>query len=171
MSLLLYLIILMNTIVFFFMKTPMTMGLSLLLQTFLIAAITGMNSMSFWFSYILFLIMIGGMLILFTYMSSLTSNQKFKFNKNLILIITLLMILLTTFNNFILLKNEIPLNLIDKNMMFNIKLIFKHLMILLNKLFNWPENKILLLMINYLLLTLFISVKIINVNSGAIRKV
>nr|UXW64261.1 NADH dehydrogenase subunit 6 [Corynis sp.] len=167
-----YLILLMNSILFYLSKTPMSMGINLLIQTFFISIITGLNSMNFWYAYILFLIMIGGMLILFIYMSSLTSNQKFNFNKKYIFKLMLILMFL-----FILLnKNEMLNNLkifyYDKLFMKNMELLNNYnLMLSMNKLFNYPTNKLFFIMINYLLLTLFITVKIININMGAIRKI
>nr|YP_010352242.1 NADH dehydrogenase subunit 6 [Reticulitermes dabieshanensis]UOL50336.1 NADH dehydrogenase subunit 6 [Reticulitermes dabieshanensis] len=59
------------------MKHPLAMGMMLLLQTMMTCMISGTMYKSFWFSYILFMIMIGGMLVLFMYMTSLASNEMF----------------------------------------------------------------------------------------------
>merc|ERR1712198_806681 len=56
---------------------PLAIGLALLSQTILICLITGLSSSSFWFSYILFLIFLGGILVLFIYVTSLASNEMF----------------------------------------------------------------------------------------------
>ena len=50
------------------------MGLTLLIQTILVSIISGLITKTFWFSYILFLVFLGGILVLFIYVTSLASN-------------------------------------------------------------------------------------------------
>lgn len=57
---------------------PLAMGLNLLFSTFLIAVIVGVNSLNFWISYTLLLILSGGLLVIFVYVSLLASNERFK---------------------------------------------------------------------------------------------
>nr|YP_009050449.1 NADH dehydrogenase subunit 6 [Paraglypturus tonganus (nomen nudum)]AIG22703.1 NADH dehydrogenase subunit 6 [Paraglypturus tonganus (nomen nudum)] len=57
---------------------PLSMGLALLLQTCLVCVSSGLMALSFWFSYVLFLVFLGGMLVLFIYVASLASNESFK---------------------------------------------------------------------------------------------
>nr|QOW08828.1 NADH dehydrogenase subunit 6 [Carpilius convexus] len=59
---------------------PLSMGLTLLMQTIVISLSTGISTYSFWFSYILFMIFLGGMLVLFIYVASLASNEFFSFS-------------------------------------------------------------------------------------------
>nr|UYR22037.1 NADH dehydrogenase subunit 6 [Carcinus maenas] len=72
------------TLIFSFLFTrlvhPLSMGLVLLIQTIVISLMAGLSAPSFWFSYILFLIFLGGMLVLFIYVSSLASNESFSFS-------------------------------------------------------------------------------------------
>nr|YP_009865005.1 NADH dehydrogenase subunit 6 [Linuparus trigonus]QKE42643.1 NADH dehydrogenase subunit 6 [Linuparus trigonus] len=56
---------------------PLSAGMVLLIQTILVSLTTGLVAPSFWFSYILFLIFLGGMLVLFIYVASLASNESF----------------------------------------------------------------------------------------------
>nr|AYQ19116.1 NADH dehydrogenase subunit 6 [Lamiinae sp. 4 ACP-2013] len=151
------------TSIFIFLTHPLSLGMILLIQTILIALITGSFSLNYWFSYIIFLIMIGGMLILFIYMTSIASNEKFKFSMKLfslfsmtILILTLLLFLDYYFFN--------QLNIIDltSQSLFNFKFS-------LNKFMNWPNNIVFLMMIIYLLITLIMVVKITNINYGPLR--
>nr|YP_009233456.1 NADH dehydrogenase subunit 6 [Engaewa subcoerulea]AMB27349.1 NADH dehydrogenase subunit 6 [Engaewa subcoerulea] len=60
------------------MTHPLSMGVALLTQTLLVCISTGASNSCFWFSYILFLIFMGAMLILFIYVASLASNESFK---------------------------------------------------------------------------------------------
>jgi len=73
-----YPLIISTSILFTRLVHPLAMGLALLLQTVLVCCTTGLSNLSFWFSYILFLIFLGGMLVLFIYVTSLASNEMFK---------------------------------------------------------------------------------------------
>jgi len=66
--------------IFSTIKHPLAMGLILLIQTIFICLLRGLLIKSFWFSYILFLIFIGGILVLFIYVTSLASNEIFSFS-------------------------------------------------------------------------------------------
>jgi len=57
---------------------PLAMGLNLLLSTFLISVIIGAGGLRFWVSYTLMLILSGGLLVLFVYVSLLASNESFQ---------------------------------------------------------------------------------------------
>nr|ALO71048.1 NADH deshydrogenase subunit 6 [Pselaphinae sp. 6 EF-2015] len=141
-----------------FMTHPLSMGIVLFIQTLLISILTGMLINNFWFSYIMFLVFIGGLLILFMYMTSIASNEILKFSTTYLLPILLLIItgLFMKFftDNFYSLKFYINLN----NNEFMIKF------------FNTPNNKIMFLLITYLLITLIATVKITNIKYGPIRQ-
>nr|YP_010988684.1 NADH dehydrogenase subunit 6 [Anaspides swaini]WOR81002.1 NADH dehydrogenase subunit 6 [Anaspides swaini] len=64
--------------IFLLTNHPLSMGLTLLFQTCFICLTSGMINLTFWFSYVLFLIFLGGMLVLFIYIASLASNEMFK---------------------------------------------------------------------------------------------
>nr|QNP10133.1 NADH dehydrogenase subunit 6 [Ochthebius paradoxus] len=150
------------SIMFIFMTHPLSMGAILLLQTIMISLITGFLNLNFWFSYILFLIMIGGMLVLFIYMTSIASNEKFKFNKNLFLMlimITLIMILLLINMDMFLSMIQMINSYISSTMNY----------LNLSKFYNKPSNMIMFMMIIYLLITLIAVVKITDFNAGPLR--
>nr|YP_010987595.1 NADH dehydrogenase subunit 6 [Ochthephilus sericinus]WON66014.1 NADH dehydrogenase subunit 6 [Ochthephilus sericinus] len=160
----LMLYILMNTmIILLFLNHPLSMGFTLLMQVISISLLMNFLIITPWFSYILFLIMIGGMLILFIYMTSLASNEKFKFSMNLTfmaMIINSIMILMTWFFNInitLLINNY---NFIKMNM-FNMNLV---------KFFMPPTYYIIMMMIIYLLITLIAVVKITNFSMGPLRQ-
>nr|QWB85945.1 NADH dehydrogenase subunit 6 [Menesia sulphurata] len=152
------------SLIFIFLNHPLSFGLILLLQTTLIALFTGMLSHNFWFSYILFLIMIGGMLILFIYMTSIASNEKFKFSTNLTLMfyfsLTPMLIFIIDLYFFNMMLN-LDLNNMLNSISFNMTL---------NKFINWPQNLIFMMMIIYLLITLIMIVKVTNINYGPLRQ-
>nr|ATL15433.1 NADH dehydrogenase subunit 6 [Callosobruchus analis] len=156
----------MMAFMFMLFNHPLSMGLILLLQTIMTTIITGINNFNYWYSYIIFLIMIGGMLILFIYMTSIASNEKFKFSPFLFfisiiqLILTFLSIMM---DQYFLNMNILKLNLFKQDMMIN----YQYSM---NKYFNYPSNWILYMMIIYLLITLIMVVKITNMTSGPLRQ-
>nr|QWB85713.1 NADH dehydrogenase subunit 6 [Chlorophorus diadema diadema] len=148
-------------IMFLFMSHPLSFGLILLVQTLLVALITGMLNSNFWFSYILFLIMVGGMLILFIYMTSIASNEKFKLSMNLSLIIPIYLLLLSStlmdkmFSSMSVKNTELALMSKDLSM---------------SKYMNFPNNLIMMSVIMYLLITLIMVVKITTIKKGPLRQ-
>nr|YP_009185915.1 NADH dehydrogenase subunit 6 [Oxypoda acuminata]ALO70812.1 NADH dehydrogenase subunit 6 [Oxypoda acuminata] len=148
---------------FLFLNHPMTLGMTLLLQTIIISMITGMLNMNFWFSYILFLIMIGGLLVLFIYMTSIASNEMFNYSNKIMLIILFLvmtcMMIYMCFDNFMI------------NMLYSYKeniLLMKNMSLI--KFFNYPSMLMVFFMIIYLFITLIAVVKITKIESGPLRQ-
>nr|AWB98807.1 NADH dehydrogenase subunit 6 [Anopheles argyritarsis] len=156
--------------IFMQMKHPLSMGLMLLIQTFLTCLITSIYVKTFWFSYVLFLIFLGGMLILFIYVTSLSSNEMFSMS------FSLTMMGLMIFTIFTLLFLIMDKSLIDQfitNMemekLSNINNLINENILSLNKMYNFPTNLITLLLINYLFLTLLVTVKITKKFYGPLR--
>nr|YP_010933566.1 NADH dehydrogenase subunit 6 [Aegialites californicus]WKT09009.1 NADH dehydrogenase subunit 6 [Aegialites californicus] len=154
------------SLIFLTLTHPLSMGLILLIQTILISMITSNFFMNFWFSYILFLILIGGMLILFIYMTSVASNEKFYFNNKtmmMMLILLFLLLIMPSFTNY-----YFNINLYNSEymqLMSNCNLNFK-----MNKFFSYPLNIMLLFIMIYLFLTLIAVVKITNLSYGPLRQ-
>nr|AYQ19091.1 NADH dehydrogenase subunit 6 [Amarygmini sp. ACP-2013] len=153
---------LMLTITFMFMMHPLSMGLILLCQTITISMITGMMNQNFWFSYILFLIMVGGMLILFMYMTSIASNEKFKMN------LTIIMLLIPTTTLIIFMPEKSKNQIINNEMMEQMNPI--EFMMTINKFMNKSMSMVLLFMMIYLLLALIATVKITEFKKGSMRQ-
>nr|ARH54595.1 NADH dehydrogenase subunit 6 [Pogonus iridipennis] len=161
---------LLMTIIFLFLNHPLSMGLILLIQTMTISLMSGMFSYSYWFSYILFLVMLGGMLVLFIYMTSLASNEMFNFSMKISLLIIISMTFLLMLYLFM---DYMMLNPIFKNsnLLEMLNNIMKNENILsLNMIYNKPNNMITLMLVNYLFLTLIAVVKITNINYGPLRQ-
>nr|WPV76794.1 NADH dehydrogenase subunit 6 [Phlebotomus chinensis]WPV76820.1 NADH dehydrogenase subunit 6 [Phlebotomus chinensis]WPV76846.1 NADH dehydrogenase subunit 6 [Phlebotomus chinensis]WPV76859.1 NADH dehydrogenase subunit 6 [Phlebotomus chinensis]WPV76872.1 NADH dehydrogenase subunit 6 [Phlebotomus chinensis] len=159
-----------TSIIFMLMSHPLAMGLMLLIQSTLVALIIGLMMKTFWFSYILFLTFLGGMLILFIYVTSLASNEMFSFSSQTLLISMSILFLIII--NLLFIDKSIFLHYINNTEMinlFNLKFLFKENFLNLNKLYNFSTNLIMLLMTMYLLLTLIIIVKITNFNKGPLR--
>nr|YP_010728408.1 NADH dehydrogenase subunit 6 [Phaenopsectra flavipes]WEF49623.1 NADH dehydrogenase subunit 6 [Phaenopsectra flavipes] len=162
-----------SSLIFSLMNHPLAMGLMLMIQTMLIVIFSGMLTKSFWFSYSLFLIFLGGMLILFMYMTSIASNEKFKLKINFKMLILsffylfMFMMFFLLFNQKLLLFNKI--NNIELNNLWNFKNLILENNFMLNKMYNFPMNMITILLINYLFLTLIAVVKITNIFEGPLR--
>nr|YP_003097174.1 NADH dehydrogenase subunit 6 [Psacothea hilaris]ACR44363.1 NADH dehydrogenase subunit 6 [Psacothea hilaris] len=165
MSLILIINSLLLSFIFMFLMHPLSFGLILLLQTTMIALITGMMNFNYWFSYIIFLIMIGGMLILFIYMTSVASNEKFKFSYKL----TLACIFITSIMSLLFIIDLYYFNLNSMNNLFN-QVNHENFKLSMNKFMNWPMNMNFFLMIIYLLVTLIMVVKITNIQYGPLRQ-
>nr|AXS66078.1 NADH dehydrogenase subunit 6 [Staphylinoidea sp. 14 KM-2017] len=141
---------------------PMTMGVTLLIQTILVAMIINYMNMNFWFSYIMILVMIGGMLVLFMYMTSIASNEKFKISMKLLMYFPMLLTLtlMNLFNDKMIINNTM-LESLNTNYNFNLNLI---------KFMNFPSSMMMFFMIIYLFITLIAVVKITNIKYGPIRQ-
>nr|YP_010627184.1 NADH dehydrogenase subunit 6 [Syritta vitripennis]WBK26888.1 NADH dehydrogenase subunit 6 [Syritta vitripennis] len=170
MQLMLYSLTLIFSFIFMQMNHPITMGLLLLIQTILICCITGLMTKSFWFSYILFLIFVGGMLVLFIYMTSLASNEMFSISMKMTTIsLITFFILLTTIlfmDKLLVLFNSSNNEVISIS---NLNSYIQENTLNLNKLYNYPNNMVTILLINYLLITLIATVKITKLFHGPLR--
>nr|UFZ13827.1 NADH dehydrogenase subunit 6 [Neochauliodes digitiformis] len=152
---------------FTIMNHPLAMGLILLIQTILISLITGFMLQTFWFSYILFLILLGGMLVLFIYMTSLASNELFSFSmKSLLMNFIIMMFMMTIMMIYIPYNNLLNLDMTK----FNNYSLYTENNIELLKLYNFPTMNLTLMLVSYLFLTLIIVVKITNINQGPLRQ-
>nr|AXS65287.1 NADH dehydrogenase subunit 6 [Histeroidea sp. 1 KM-2017] len=154
-------LMMLTTLLFSLMKHPMSMGLILLMQTVLVSINLSISSNNSWFSYILYLIMVGGMLILFIYMTSTASNEKFKLNTLMMLMLSLMMV----FVMMIIMMND-PLNFETINKINLMSTNSNNL----NKFINLPSSLILVQLILYLFITLIATVKITSSNQGALRQ-
>nr|YP_009756882.1 NADH dehydrogenase subunit 6 [Tephritis femoralis]QIK50386.1 NADH dehydrogenase subunit 6 [Tephritis femoralis] len=161
---------LISSFIFIQMNHPLAMGLMLLIQTLNICLLTGVMYKTFWFSYILFLIFLGGMLVLFIYVTSLASNEMFSLSMKLMFSCIMLLIIMILFSMMI--DKTFMSNFIENNEMksiYNMKSFLKENSIILNKLYNYPTNMMTIMLMNYLLITLIAVVKITNMFYGPLR--
>nr|YP_010577127.1 NADH dehydrogenase subunit 6 [Striatobalanus tenuis]UZN92573.1 NADH dehydrogenase subunit 6 [Striatobalanus tenuis] len=146
-------------LIFLFMFHPLAMIFILILQTMMISIIMYSITQFPWFSYTLILVFLGGMLILFTYMSNIASNEMFK--PNLKMLFPLFIAPISAF--------LIPLpkqNLSTETKALNMDQ-FSNLTIF--KPFSSSIMPITLLMASYIILTLLTVVKISKMNQGPLR--
>ncbi|KAI8032980.1 NADH dehydrogenase subunit 6 (mitochondrion) [Drosophila gunungcola] len=166
----LYSLIITTSIIFLNMIHPLALGLTLLIQTIFVCLISGLMTKSFWYSYILFLIFLGGMLVLFIYVTSLASNEMFNLSIKLTLFSSMILFMLLIMS-FIIDKSSISLFLMNSEMdsLINMNSYMLENSLSLNKLYNFPTNFITILLMNYLLITLIVVVKITKLFKGPIR--
>nr|QWT29533.1 NADH dehydrogenase subunit 6 [Bombyx mandarina]QZJ46438.1 NADH dehydrogenase subunit 6 [Bombyx mandarina]QZJ46451.1 NADH dehydrogenase subunit 6 [Bombyx mandarina]QZJ46464.1 NADH dehydrogenase subunit 6 [Bombyx mandarina]UXL88781.1 NADH dehydrogenase subunit 6 [Bombyx mandarina] len=172
MKMILSSMLIMMTSIMYFMNHPLSMGMMILMQTMITCMISGMLIKTYWFSYILFLIFLGGLLVLFIYVSSIASNELFLFNLNMkMLNIIIMMIIIMMMMYFINIKYN---NLIENNSEMN-KLFTKMLFfndenkINLNKMYNNQTSFLTMMLIIYLFVNLVAVVKITNIFYGPLR--
>nr|YP_007026378.1 NADH dehydrogenase subunit 6 [Argas africolumbae]AFV32075.1 NADH dehydrogenase subunit 6 [Argas africolumbae]UYL27194.1 NADH dehydrogenase subunit 6 [Argas africolumbae] len=132
--------------IFFFMSLhPLTMLIMLILMTLNIITIVYLSTNTTWIPMILILLILGGMLVLFIYITSVTPNKKFSFKKQSIFMV-------------------MPSLMFSTNMVY---LNFSQTSILL---FNMDKNSFLLIFITiYLLITLIAIMKLINSSTAPLR--
>nr|YP_009239918.1 NADH dehydrogenase subunit 6 [Ocypode cordimanus]AMN14552.1 NADH dehydrogenase subunit 6 [Ocypode cordimanus] len=151
------------SILFTQLSHPLALGLTLLIQTTLISITVGISTYSFWFSYILFLVFLGGMLVLFIYVASIASNEAFVFSSSYLLFITFI-ILLSLFVLFL-----DPLMMLSNSSLPDSSLSFYFTPHFISWIYNTPSMSFTIFIISYLLLMLVIVVKIVNLFKGPLR--
>nr|YP_009128473.1 NADH dehydrogenase subunit 6 [Streptocephalus sirindhornae]AJP09644.1 NADH dehydrogenase subunit 6 [Streptocephalus sirindhornae] len=73
-----YWMVLLMTSFMLFLNHPLSFALSLFIQTVAICLIV--SQLSYWIPLVLFLVFLGGILVMFMYVASLSSNEKFNFD-------------------------------------------------------------------------------------------
>nr|YP_010527087.1 NADH dehydrogenase subunit 6 [Agrius convolvuli]UXR12424.1 NADH dehydrogenase subunit 6 [Agrius convolvuli]WMQ52819.1 NADH dehydrogenase subunit 6 [Agrius convolvuli] len=171
MKLTISMIMIMLSFFMYFLNHPLSMGLMILIQTMLTCLLSGMMIKTYWFSYILFLTFLGGLLVLFIYVSSIASNELFVMSNNMKLFMFILMIMLI-FMQILFMKNLNWMNLNNNSEMDNFFDMFwfnNENKINMNKLYNNKSSMLMLLLIIYLFITLIAIVKITNIFYGPLR--
>nr|YP_011010157.1 NADH dehydrogenase subunit 6 [Halobates splendens]WPW46681.1 NADH dehydrogenase subunit 6 [Halobates splendens] len=142
------------------LKHPLSMGFNLILITFLSSITMSIWMKYTWYSYILVLVMLGGMLVLFMYMASIASNEIMKFSFK-----TLIMMIISMIVSMALLKEEVMsygstiIQTMDGQQ--NMSMM---------KLFNTQSSIITIMMALYLLMTMIYVIFITNTFEGPMRK-
>nr|YP_009350192.1 NADH dehydrogenase subunit 6 [Agnathotermes crassinasus]AQP26535.1 NADH dehydrogenase subunit 6 [Agnathotermes crassinasus] len=149
-----------TSLMFTQMKHPMAMGLMLLMQTIMICLISGTMYSSFWFSYILFMIMIGGMLVLFMYMTSLASNEMFSPSNKMLMSSSIMLPIL---------MYMMPMVTNNKEMDTHNTMMENEIMTTTTVMYNQLMGTMTTMLVIYMLLTLIVVVNIINVSKGPLR--
>nr|AAS18915.1 NADH dehydrogenase subunit 6 [Achelia bituberculata] len=158
-----WLLIIFMSFIFGMIKSPLMLVILILMQTIMLSLMIFYTHMSFWMSYILILIFLGGMLVIFIYIASLSSNEKFNVSwNNYIYMIFFLMGTMI----FMYCMNEN--NLISQIFNFNKNLLFYQSDYVTN-MYSFSMMLSTLFLALYLMITLFIIVKMSNMNKGPLR--
>jgi len=135
---------------------PVSIVCCILAQTAIVSVMIWFYSSTRWFSFILFLIFVGGLIVLFVYIVSLASNEKFNLSFNRLIIISSLMLIILFFSG-----------LNRQDLLFETK--FESSILLVNKIYSINAAPLILITIIYLLYTLIVVVKIIETFEGPLR--
>ncbi|YP_002889393.1 NADH dehydrogenase subunit 6 (mitochondrion) [Cephus cinctus] len=153
---------------------PIEMMIYLIMFSIIMCLKTSLLYKNFWFSYMLFLTMIGGILVLFLYFVSTASNEKYQLNDNLNIKFLTIMISISFILMFIMyVFDYFSINMIELNMNHN----------LIIKMNNWSNSnsynmhqmfnnnyKVTLMTMIYLLFTLFSVMKMCMKMYGPLRQ-
>nr|QWC54922.1 NADH dehydrogenase subunit 6 [Megalothorax incertus] len=77
---------------FLFLVNPLSMTALLIILTVLSCLLINLTVAKAWLPFMLFLIYVGGMMVLFIYITSLTANSLFLFNKKTLILLTSLIL-------------------------------------------------------------------------------
>lgn len=154
-------LIIVLSINFVFMKHPLSIGLILLIQTVLSCLICRFYLSSYLFSYILYLIFVGGMLILFIYISRIASNEKFSYSIKLMTLNFISLVLIYLFKII-----DIKILNIDDNII----IYLNHNIYIINKIYIIPSGIMMLVLTIYLLFVLIIVINILTIRIITLRR-
>nr|WRV01096.1 NADH dehydrogenase subunit 6 [Stygiocaris lancifera] len=169
MSLMMFMIIITFAVSIVFTKIthPLVMGAILLIQTTIIALMLTFMLKTTWFSYILFLIFLGAMLVLFIYVASLAPNESLSLSYTLVILFMLMIIMgvmISALDPFLLshsiFNENSDVDTPSASLVTNMSLY---------PMYNKPTMKLTLFLILYLLLTLVVVVKITTTHFGPLR--
>nr|UGS80253.1 NADH dehydrogenase subunit 6 [Eolachesilla chilensis] len=155
------------SILFFYLMNPLSLGLILILQTISVSLMLGTMSKSFWFLYLLILVFIGGMLVLFIYVTSIFPNEKFLFNQNVFLLLIAGVLILSTSTSLTYFFN---LNIILPNFKSFLSMGENLIMTPTIKIFISQTNFLLIFLVNYLFYCMIVVIKVTNFFQGPLRK-
>nr|AVJ52598.1 NADH dehydrogenase subunit 6 [Symphylus caribbeanus] len=158
MMMILYSTMISLAVMFLWLSHPLSMGFILILQTMIIAITSGMMLGNFFFSYIIMIIMLSGALVLFIYMASVASNEKFKTPVSMMITFLVTFIVSMSVINKTIEINDYPTN---NSLVYSV--------ITLTKLFNSMSAYLTGMMIIYLLLTMIIVSFIASSKEGPLR--
>nr|YP_010586599.1 NADH dehydrogenase subunit 6 [Stenopsyche navasi]UZZ44413.1 NADH dehydrogenase subunit 6 [Stenopsyche navasi] len=167
MKLILVNLMLVMNMIFSFLKHPMSMGLLILMQLLVSCLLMNLKIYFSWFSYIMFLILIGGLLILFMYMCTISTNKMLALSIKLIISASFFFFFFSIISY---LYYSTTINYNNNNMSFSHMTMLTHKDIMLTKMFNAPSNYITIILMIYLFIILIIINKMMIMKMGPLRK-
>nr|YP_010571646.1 NADH dehydrogenase subunit 6 [Aphis coreopsidis]UZH32906.1 NADH dehydrogenase subunit 6 [Aphis coreopsidis] len=143
------------------MKSPISSNLIILFQTIMLTLMINMINKTSWISFMIFILYIGGLMIIFSYISSIAFNE-FNINKNYKNMM-LKLILLTMFMWYMKLYFSM------ENFNFENKFMFEDNFNLLN-MFMMPNNLMIYFIMMILFFMLILIIWMLKINKGPIRQ-
>nr|AFI13756.1 NADH dehydrogenase subunit 6 [Diuraphis noxia] len=143
------------------MKSPLSSNLIILIQTLSLTLMINLINKTSWISFMIFILYIGGLMIIFLYISSIAFNE-LNINKNFKnLIYKLIFIIL------VLIYFKMSLNL--NNMNYENKFMFEDNFYMLN-MFILPNNLMMYMIMFILFFMLILIIWMLKINKGPIRQ-
>lgn len=159
------------SLIFTNLKTPLRIGFILIIQTINMSIIIYLINSSSWYSYIILIIFLRALIVLFIYVSSLAANKTYGLNpkKKFFYLRSTLLITLFLFKMSIFRIQK--LNIISFSTSSLIRLENSSTTITLHKIFIPYINIIRVIIILYLLITLLVSLIMLNYLKGPIKSI
>nr|QGQ56386.1 NADH dehydrogenase subunit 6 [Brachystomella parvula] len=148
-----------NSMIMLFIESPILLMVLIITQTFLVCVMIKATSNLSWISFILFLVFVGGLLVLFIYIVSLTPNTQFMINKLNFFIISTTLLVITLISTLF-----FSVLAIQKLKFLNMTNYF-----LLSKLYSYPSIWMTFMAMTYLLLVLIVVVYIILMERSSLK--
>nr|YP_010554721.1 NADH dehydrogenase subunit 6 [Parapsyche elsis]UYO79354.1 NADH dehydrogenase subunit 6 [Parapsyche elsis] len=161
------LFLLSNSLMMLFLSTPLSLGALILIQTLLTCVLINLTLNMYWISYIFYLIMLGGLLILFMYMCSIASNELISLQLPMMIyfITTLItMYVYTIYSPHLPTPMSAEPSLTDTNL-----IMINENKLICNKMYNSYTFNLTLIIIIYLLISLSVVTKLTNSSNGPLR--
>nr|BBN79995.1 NADH dehydrogenase subunit 6 [Grandidierella rubroantennata] len=149
--------------IFIFSEHLLVMNFSLMLTSMFYSFILYHQMLTTWMAYILMMVFLSGMMVIFIYMTSLSSNEPFNFSPYMMIIMVFFNLLFPFFifkKNFLLMENSNLL--LNTNFPFSLEMVYKT--------YSVTSWELTLCLIIYLFVTLIVSVKISSMKSGPLKK-
>lgn len=148
-----------TAVFFILLRTPLRLGLTVALLSFFVSIIIVLLMPSSWFSFLLLIVFLSGIMVLFVYVASLASNEIFTSSWAELLVIILgsvLIITIITYKNpFISSERGLDLNRINSYLVY--------------KIYSSQLYSFTLLLITYLLVVLIVVVKNATIRESPLR--
>lgn len=146
-----------TAIIFIVINHPLIIGFTLMLSRIIYGVMLYLLNSSSWFIYILVIIFVRGVIVIFIYISSLSSNEPITFSFTTLYKINFIFLIISPL--FILTKqlktNYLTINLINQ-------IFFQSSINLIYKTYNKILLEITILLTIYLLVVLIVAIKIVN---------
>jgi NADH-ubiquinone oxidoreductase chain 6 len=146
-----------------FLNHPLAIGLLILSLTIILAVMLGIITINLWISYALVLVLLGGLLVVFVYVSLLASNELFQKRTIGPFVALILFILIFLFINF---KQE---NLLSNFNLNSVSALQNKGYEWLTPLYSLELSYLTIFLILYLLLTLIVVVRITKFDYSSLR--